>query len=134
MLLAFFEALGGARVSLSNNSAADFDTSLATATLAISSDGTVSGTGNVSSFSANWITPTSAAGANYDVRVQVLSGNTPSGSSLNTWLPLSSNYFWTLSQSGIGFLTSELGMEIRSAASGQVLASATYTVSATVEV
>lgn len=73
-----------------------------------------------------WITPVEAAGAAYEVRVTLDSGDTPSGT-LNTWLGLDVSYFVFIETDGVGAQTrsSNLTVEIRDAASMTVLATTT---------
>jgi hypothetical protein len=62
-------------------------------------DGTVQGfrQGNVLLWTRNWFAPTQAGiGAGYWVRAALVSGNTPSGNALNTWVALSGVSGWTL--------------------------------------
>lgn len=61
----------------------------------------------------------------YEVRLTRNSGNSPTGSALGTWLPLSSTQTWVLTASAGNFLTSNLTAEIRKASSGVVLTTAT---------
>lgn len=69
-----------------------------TATLSFLRNGTTSATGTSP---ANWISPdSSTVGDSYEIRATVLSGDTPSGSALNTWLPLSSTRLWDLTALG----------------------------------
>ena len=77
----------------------------------------------------NWITPTSAAGAAYEVRATLVSGSSPGG--LNTWLSLGSAQSWTLSTASVGTVTCQLTIEIRSASSLAVVATGTVTLTAT---
>lgn len=73
----------------------------------------------------NWITPAAAAPGAYEVRATLNSGDTPTGT-LATWLALTSDRTWELTQSGgAGTKTCELGIEIRLGA--VVLATATVT-------
>lgn len=88
-------------------------------------------TGNPSSTYAqvgdDWYTGSgSPTGASYECRLTVNSGDTPAGSSTATWLALSSQRSWEVSPDESGNYT----LEIRSASSGTVLASATFTMAA----
>jgi hypothetical protein len=71
----------------------------------------------------NWVTPTSAA-SNYEVRATKVSGVNPSGL-LNTWLPCTSDRYWTVLIVGQGQESSVLTIEIRDAATGTILDTAT---------
>ena len=126
----FLAAMGQSTVvAISDQSLPDanVDPGVAGVTYAVNSDGTVSystvasGSGTIE----NWVNPTSAAGANYEVRVTKNSGTNPSGSSLATWLALSSSRSWTIGQSGLGNTSCNLTVEIRDASTLVMLDSAT---------
>ena len=74
----------------------------------------------------NWITPTSQA-ANYQVRVTTISGSPSYGAATNTWLALTSNRAWYLSQSGSGLNSCQFTVEIRDTATNTVRDTATIT-------
>lgn len=113
----------GAVVSFAVNAVSDFQLSPGTsnAEVTFTNTGTYAGVGNVEGFSGNWITPTSAAGSAYEIRLTVNSGSTPSGSAPNIWLSLGTTRTWTISQSGVGSDSSNVTIEIRRASSGAVL-------------
>lgn len=71
----------------------------------------------------NWVTPTSAA-SNYEVRATKVSGVNPSGL-LNTWLPCTSDRYWTLLIVGGGQESCVLTIEIRDTATGTIRDTAT---------
>lgn len=73
-----------------------------------------------------WITPTTAAGANYEGRVTVNFGAFTSGSAVSTWISLATNPVWNLTDSGIGSSEVNFVLEIRDALSLTVLDSATF--------
>jgi len=81
-----------------------------------------------------WCTPTSAAG-DYEVWA-TLNSSTGSGLSSGTtgsWLALTSNQTWTVTESTSGNLSgAELGMQIRKTGTGTVLATATINIEADV--
>ena len=128
-------ALGqGATVSIEDDACGDLqiDPGIAVATLAFRANGTFEGGGNVQNFTGNWITPTGAAGSNYEIRATVSSGDTPAGT-IGTWESLGADREWDQTFGGMaGEATCELLIEIRRASSGVVLDSATYTMTATV--
>lgn len=101
----------------------------ATATFAIENDGDVAING---ADIGDWITGGSVYTANYEGRLTVNSGSTPSGAATGTYLNLGTSRSWSLAQSGLGTNTSNCTLEIRNAASGVVKASATVTFTATV--
>tara|TARA_Y100001951_G_C11289985_1_gene271439 strand:+ start:198 stop:755 length:558 start_codon:yes stop_codon:yes gene_type:complete len=77
----------------------------------------------------NWVTPTSAAPSDYQIRASTTGGSPPDGgSSLNTWVPLSSQRTWSRSSSS-GTVTSTILIEIRKG-TGPVLESGSITISA----
>lgn len=91
----------------------------ATATVSFSPNGTVTATG---SSPGNWFLPTTAgAGSNFWIRASLASGNSPSGSALNSWLPLSAVVSWSLSRTGLGTLTTQLSYGIAANALGSDL-------------
>ena len=67
---------------------------------------------------------------NYEVRATLVSGNTPSGSALSTWLVLSSDRTWQLSASPGNLLACTLTIEIRDTATSTVRATASVTLEA----
>lgn len=125
----FLAAMGQSTVvAISDQSLADVSVDpVVGVTYAVNSDGTVSyftvvsGSGTIE----NWVNPTSAAGADYEVRVTKNSGTNPSGSSLATWLALSSSRSWTIGQFGLGNTSCNLTVEIRDASTLVMLDSAT---------
>jgi hypothetical protein len=87
-------------------------------------DGTLQGfrNGNVSLWTRNWFAPTQAGiGSGYWVRAALVSGNTPSGDALNTWLALTGVRGWTLTAPAGGAVQSRactLQIQIASDAAG----------------
>ena len=77
----------------------------------------------------NWITPTVFAGAAYEVRATEVSGTVSTGT-VGSWLALSSTRTWTRARVVAGSDSVVLTIEIRLAASGAVLDSATVTLTA----
>lgn len=123
MLIPISSGFAGATVSFTVGDVVDsqVDPDFSIAGVSFFNDGTYTGTGNISGFSGNWIAPTSAAGNDYEIRMTVNSGTTPSGSATGSWLGLGTSRIWTLSQSGVGSLTANVTVEIRRASSGSVL-------------
>lgn len=69
------------------------------------------------------------AGEQFEVRVTLNSGTAPtlfSSAALGVWLPLTLGHFWGWERSTPGIETANLLMEIRSAASGQVIANGSF--------
>lgn len=135
MLALFASTLSGARVSISNANLTDLTTNPTSCSVSyqLTSAGvanaitTSSGTGAIE----NWVTPTGAAGANYEARVTVNSGTLTSGTT-GTWTALSSTQTWNVTRSTVGTKACNITVEIR-LASGTVLDSATIDLSANVD-
>lgn len=74
------------------------------ASVTLSSNGNWTGTGTTSgSFSSTWISPTGAAGANYDVKAVVVSGTITVGTT-GSFLSLGSNQTWTNTLGTVGVM------------------------------
>lgn len=71
--------------------------------------------------------------ADYEARVTVVSGVTPSGSAVNDWLNLGTTRSWTLSQTSPGTKESKFTIEVRFAA-GALIDSATVDMNINVDV
>lgn len=122
MLNAFFGTLGGVRVVLP--------------LVAVSSQGTggqiatyrLDNTGNVITVSTvdgtidqgDWVTPVSAAGANYEVRATVTAGALSSGTT-GSWLSLGTTRNWTCQAVVASVVQATITIEIRSASTLAVL-------------
>lgn len=92
--------------------------------------GTVSGN-NTTSDIGDWITP-KASMANYDARVDLVSGGgTVGGSAITTWLNLGTSREWTVTQTGPGMTSSFVDISIRLASDGTVLDTARINFQAT---
>lgn len=110
-----------------------FDPGTAGVTLAINSNGTLTATGtNAGTLdSYNWITPTTGS-TSYYVRATLIGGSFSSGTT-GTWLALTSNRTWNVTQSGAGTQTANATFEIASDAAGtNVVASANIILTADV--
>lgn len=77
----------------------------------------------------DWVSPKTAAGANYECRVTVNSGTLTSGTE-DTWLALSSTRTWSVTTSGAGTNNVNMTVEIRHAGTTAVLDSATIDMTA----
>ena len=123
MLIPITSGLAMPVVSFTAGYVADFeaDPSISNVSVLFSADGSYAATGNISGFSGNWISPLSAAGDAYEIRLTVNSGTTPAGSATGSWLGLGTARTWLLSQSGAGASTANVTIEIRKASSGVVL-------------
>ncbi len=134
LLMALCSA-GGARVrvtggSFSDTTATPFNPSVNYNVLNTgveSWSSTSSGSGTL----GNWVTPTSLAGAAYEVRATVVSGTTPTGSATGSWLSLGTSQSWALGTALVTTVTCQLTIEIRNATSLAVLASGTVNLTAT---
>lgn len=125
-------ASAGNPVTLTNKivSQTNTDGSAATASFTFRTDRTVKNQANTNILT--WLDAT-ASPSSYQIRATLISGSTPSGASLNTWLGLSTNRQWTLTDAAgaAGSKTCKLTIEIRDAASPNTLrASATFTLKA----
>lgn len=110
-----------------------FDPGTAGVTLAINSNGSLTATGdNVGPLdSYDWITPT-AGSTTYFVRATLIGGSFSTGTT-GTWLALTSNRTWSVSQSGAGTQTANATFEIASDSGGtNVVASANIILTADV--
>jgi hypothetical protein len=114
----------------------DFDFNTTTYTLSrggfiIASYTSTNGGGtNGSTSYSSWVTPQSETNAAlYEVRAIKVSGDAfqPTGSALNTWLPLTSDRGWDLQLTGIGRFDCVLTVQIRDAATQTIQDTATIT-------
>ena len=131
ILLAAFAAMGGDKISLSGVAVSSVGSGSQTATYTLESDGDVvrATTPLGSSDIGDWITPKASAPSDYEVRATLNSGTLTSGTT-GSWLALTSNRSWTLTQATVGAADPvDLTIEIRKG-SGATLASATVTLDA----
>ena len=131
ILLAAFAAMGGDRISLSGVAVSSVGSGSQTATYTLESDGDVvtATTPGGSIDAGDWIDPKANAPSDYEVRATLNSGTLTSGTT-GSWLALTSNRSWTLTQVTVGVATQvDLTIEIRKG-SGATLASATVTLDA----
>lgn len=128
--------MGGARavVTLSDANIGHIVAAPATATagyqLELDGDIAANGDGTGGSFVdvGDWISPKGAAGAAYECRASIVSGTLSSGTT-GSWLALSSTRTWTRTAAS-ALNTCVFTLEIRLAASGVVLGTATITLTA----
>jgi hypothetical protein len=127
ILLAAFAAMGGDQVQLANVGVSSTGAGSQTATYTLESDGDVMSDSSIfgSVDEGDWVTPKASAPGTYEARATLDSGDTPTGT-LNTWLALTSNRAWSLTQATAGSKQAILTIEIRKG-SGAALASATIT-------
>jgi hypothetical protein len=117
-------------ISISNQSVTKSGRASQTASYSVNNDGSVTKNA-VGTFIENWIS-TPAQADNYDVMATKSSGTTPSGT-LGSWLALSSDRSWSLTnnaQDG-STISCVLTVQIRLRSSGAVKDTATITISAT---
>lgn len=108
--------------------------SSADAALTIDSDGFVYLAENGSTSQLfQWCTPVANTNLFEAFATLVDGSNSLTSGTLNTWLTLGTDRSWTLQQVGVGSRYSSINMGIRAIAGGEILASATYDLSATVE-
>ena len=121
ILLAAFAAMGGDLVALSNPTMIAFSGAPPTLSYTVNNDGTIDRTnGAASGYFEDWLTPTSSAPSNYEIRMTLNSGALTSGTT-GSWLALTSSRTWTLATDGAANTT----VEIRKG-SGATLASVTF--------
>ena len=131
ILLAAFAAIGGDQIALSGVAVSSVGSGSQTATYTLESDGDVvrATTPLGSSDIGDWIDPKASAPSDYEVRATLNSGTLTSGTT-GSWLALTSNRSWTLTQATVGAADPvDLTIEIRKG-SGATLASATVTLDA----
>ena len=76
----------------------------------------------------DWITPKSSAGNAYEARAVRTAGVNPSGTALNTWVPLGTTRLWSLASSTPGaFVTTTFTVDIRNASTQTILATTSVT-------
>lgn len=119
------------------------DATTSTFTFSVNRDGTLgfaaAGTGSVAESFPDyaWILPrNSTVGDAYEVRMTKNSGTTITGT-VGSWLALTSNRSWSVTRApgeGLGTNSANVTLEIRLASTGEVLASATFDIQATVDV
>lgn len=69
--------------------------------VSLAANGVWSGFGTTSgSFSSTWVTPSGAAGANFDVKATPISGNPNTSGTMNTFLSLGSDRSWVSTFAG----------------------------------
>lgn len=131
ILLAAFAAMGGDKITLSGVAVSSVGAGSQTATYTLESDGDVvtATTGGGSVDAGDWIDPKANAPSDYEVQATLNAGTLTSGTT-GSWLALTSNRSWTLTQVTVGAATQvDLTIEIRKG-SGATLASATVTLDA----
>ncbi len=79
---------------------------------------------------ATWLLDGSAG--DYDCKLTVNSGTSPTGASVGSWLDCGTTRTWTLTQSSVGTSSNNCTIEIRDGTTLEVLASATVTMSSQV--
>jgi hypothetical protein len=131
ILLAAFAAIGGDQIALSNVNVSSIGAGSQTATYTLESDGDVVSDSTIFGpvDEGDWITPKANAPSDYEVQATLNAGTLTSGTT-GSWLALTSNRSWTLTQATVGAATQvDLTIEIRKG-SGATLASATITLEA----
>lgn len=137
MIAAFLGAIGGPAIYLADQSQGDLqiDPSDAFAALGLASDGHIYGyTGLSTNDKGVWLKR--GAAADYDVRATLNSGTLGSGSSATgSWISCASGAVWNVQDvSPVGLArTAQLTVEIRLVASGAVLDTAIWDLSAEVQ-
>ena len=120
---------GGPVVDIDNRTVSDLDAGTVTVVYQLRSDGTVWGTlVGSTSYLEDWITPASAAGADYEAHV-TYTGDAIGGTT-STWVSLDSNRQWSLTRAREGASEAVLTVQIRNASTLDVLDTATVTLQA----
>lgn len=120
-----FVAFGGpkTRVAITDQSVSDSGLGSRTATYTLTNTGLVQD--HDATTLENWVTPTTAAGAAYEVRATLVPySGTLSAGTTGSWLVLSSTRSWSVTAATTGSADASITVEIRLAASGTVLDSA----------
>jgi hypothetical protein len=104
-------ATGSARFTLNSDGTTTYST-------------TLSGSGSF----PNWVEDVSEADS-FEARATLLSGTTPAGSALGSWLDLTSTRFWEINNDAYFYVDSTFRLDIRDKASLQVRGSAIVTLS-----
>lgn len=122
-------AIGAPTISISNRTASKVVVNgTATATYTINADGGVYINGGASPVE-NWISDPSQE-SHYDVQATLVSGTSPSGSALATWLSPTAGWSLVNAAKDNSVISCVLTVKIREHASGTVKATATITISA----
>lgn len=126
----------GLTFTLSVTSISDTDAATATASILVERGGNLSfGAGNITvgDSAAEWVSPQSATvGDDYEARITVNSGVSPTVGSAGVWTPLTSDQTWSVVRVTSGTNTGNWTLEIRDAGTLSVVASTTFDISATV--
>ena len=127
----------GRTVTLAGGSYSDteFDPGTAICGIRLAADGTATNVrlsqGN-QAISSEWARPLDAGnGALYEARVTVTSGTLTNGTT-GSWLALSSQRDWDVERSTVGSKACTFTLEIRRVSDSVVVASASYTITATI--
>lgn len=128
-----FYGAGGVVVEVGDGTVSDVVTSPASAVASITfnNNGTIAISGNSSSYSDTaWASPTgTGTGDAYEIQVTATgSGGTFTGTT-GSWVALTTNKQWTLSQSGAGGASRDLTVSIRDTATSTVQDTAAITLS-----
>ena len=130
----FFQALGASLPASITDSKLAISTADASVTLTVNSNGTWAGNGDFAP-SGTW--QVGGTAADYEVRLTLSSGTTPSGSDMATWLSCGTTRSWSITETRNGYYTTSFTgtLEIRMAASPQtVFATSSVSLEAVVEV
>lgn len=129
-LIIAMASIGTIRVSISDLTVSDVRSGVtATTTYTLTNAGAITSATTLGGTVAqgNWITPTTAAGAAYEVFVSN-SGDALTSGTTGSWLPLNVTQAWSISKAGpIGFVQADLLVQIRRASDLVVLDTANIT-------
>lgn len=105
-------------------------TGVAIASIILNTDGTISITGNSSSPTSGTWAVGNVTGSDWEARLTVNSGTSPSGAATNTWLALSTGRAWSLTRAIAGIVTGNYTIEVRDAATSTLQDSCTVSMTA----
>jgi hypothetical protein len=112
-----------------------FDPSSASALIIFNIDGTITGFGNQSLTTQDWIAPkTGTVGNDYDIYIHKTSGTTPTSGTMDTWVNLGTSPQWYLQRSGIGSRSCHCTVQIRRVSDSVVVATGALYLEALVDV
>lgn len=135
----FYGTASGPTIEIGDGTISDVVVSPAgaVATLTIKNDGTISTSGNGGSYTDTaWADPTGVGtGDDYEIQVTATgSGGTSFTGTLGSWVALTTDKSWTLSQTGTGNGSRDLTVSIRDTATSTVQDTASITLSVLVTI
>jgi hypothetical protein len=99
----------------------------------INSDGSASYGGNAADSSGNWTWLLYGLNTDYQIQATLVSGSTPSGSPVGSWLSLGTSRSWTISRSLTGSTGCSLNIQVRRVVDQVIIASSSVSMTAQVD-